>query len=203
MRIRIFPLRSDVIIAPWQKVVAAALVIAVGTGIFVISLRSAMQSATTAVLSFDPDIEGRNDPAFAHEVQPAVALAQSMLSEPVVLKLLSKAGASPSDAAVGIGEFRSRLELDEPAIRTLRVLYHDPDARRSRAVANAVAVAIAGWTPSSSAPIASAPLDSGQAAVPSSSSPTAPAGHTSRHLSNLAERLDATNQKIEKLTNAQ
>ena len=162
-----------------------------------------MQSATTAVLSFDPDIEGRNDPAFARAVQPAVALAQSMLSEPVVLKLLSKAGASPSDAAVGIGEFRSRLELDEPAIRTLRVLYHDPDARRSRAVANAVAVTIAGWTPSFSAPMASAPVDSGQAAVPSSPLPAAPAGHTRRHLNNLAERLDATNQKIEELTNAQ
>jgi hypothetical protein len=182
--------------------VAAALVIAVGTGIFVISLRSAMQSATTAVLSFDPDIEGRNDPAFARAVQPAVTLAQSMLSEPVVLKLLSKAGASPSDTAVGIGEFRSRLELDEPAIRTLRVLYHDPDARRSRAVANAVAITIAGWTPSFSAPSATTP---GQAAVPSSPTPAAPApaGHPSRHLSNLAERLDVTNQKIEELTNAQ
>ena len=200
MRIRIFSLRSDVI-PPWQKMVAAALVIAVGTGIFVISLRSAKQSAATAVLSFDPDIEGRNDPAFAHAVQPAVAVAQSMLSESVVLKLLSKAGASPSDPAFSIGEFRSRLELDEPAIRTLRVLYHDPDARRSRAVANAVAVAIAGWTPSFSAPIASAPLDFGPAAVPPSPPLAAPAGHRRRHLSNLAEQLDVTDQKIGELTN--
>src|SRR6202021_2068238 len=172
MRTRIVFPRSDAV-PRWQKIVAAAVAIAVGAGIFVIARRSAMQFAATAVLSFDPDAAGRNDAAVRHAGQPAIAVAQSMLSEPVVLQLPSRAGASPSGPAVGMGEFRSRLELDEPAVRTLRVLYHDPDGRRSRAVANAVAVAIAGWTPSSAAPAASAPLEAEAAAAPPSAAPAA------------------------------
>jgi hypothetical protein len=167
MRTRFISPRADAM-AWWRIGVLAVLAMAVGAGIFVFARRSAEQSAATAQLSFDPAAAIRNDAALAHARQPAVDAAQSILTESVVLDVLRKAGASPSDAIVGIGEFRSGLDLREPSVQTLRVLYRDPDPRKARIVANAVATAIAEWAPPALTQAAPSPA---AAAVESTSGP--------------------------------
>ncbi len=134
----------------WQFVVAAAVAIALGAGTFVLARRPATHFASVALLSFDPVVAGRNDPVIIHKSEPAVAVAQSMLTDTVVLELLRTPGLSSADSANGIGDFRARLELREPSPGSLRVLYHDPDSKRSRTMTNAVARTIAAWMPSAS-----------------------------------------------------
>jgi hypothetical protein len=206
MRITVVYPRLDAI-PRWQMVLAAFMAIAVGAGLFVFVWRSAERSAASALLSFDPAAAAANDTAIAHVSQPAIAVAQSMLTEATVLDLLRHAGITPSDPSVGIGEFRSRIELDEPSARTLRVLYREPDPRRSRAVANAIAAALAAWTPPAPLPSGSGPAAASQSAIPQ---PVAPAKSDSHHpgpessvfaaLANLEAKLAATNEKLADLS---
>jgi hypothetical protein len=131
----------------WRIGVLSLVAIAAGAGIFVLARRSAERSAETAELSFDSSVAARDDAAVAHATEPALTVAQSMLTETTVLDLLRQAGTYPSDPAVSIGEFRSRLELQQPSDGMLRVLYRDPDPRAARKLANAVATAIVEWKP--------------------------------------------------------
>lgn len=146
MRIRmIFPHLHAT--AVWRIGVLSLVAIAAGAGIFVLARRSAERSAETAELSFDSSVAAQDDAGVAHTTEPALTVAQSMLTETTVLDLLRQAGTYPSDPAVSIGEFRSRLELEQPSDGMLRVLYRDPDPRGARKLANAVATAIVEWKP--------------------------------------------------------
>jgi len=131
----------------WQFVVAAAVAIALGAGTFVLARRAATHFPSEALLSFDPAVAGRNDPVVLHKSEPALAVAQSMLTDAAVLELLRANGPSSADFANGLGDFRARLELRQPSPRSLRVLYHDPDSKRSRTMTNAIARTIAVWMP--------------------------------------------------------
>jgi hypothetical protein len=153
MPFRLFSPRSKAM-ALRRIAVLSALAIAAGAGIFLLVRRAAERSAATAVLSFDPAVAARNDAAISQAAQPAVAEADSMLTEAAILDVLRRAGAPVSDPAVDIGEFRSRLDLEEPSVETLRVRYYDPDSRQARIIVNTVASAIANWTPLPSAPSA-------------------------------------------------
>jgi hypothetical protein len=164
MRIRLISLRSQNT-RLWRFGVLTLVAIVLGAGIFGLVRRSAERSASTAVLSFDPSVAARNDAAITQAAQPAAAVAQSMLTESAVLDLLRKTGAPVSDPTVDLGEFRSRIDLQEPSLQRLQVRYRDPDPRQARVIADAVASAIANWTPSPPAPAAPQPAAASPPAV--------------------------------------
>jgi hypothetical protein len=147
------------VMARWI-VLVAMVALALGAGTFVVA-RSSVEQAATAELSFNPSAAYRDDSALTHTSQPAVVAAQSMLTQTVVLDLLKRvapsAGGSAADAADAVGEFRSGLDLEEPSLETLQVTDRDPDPQRARAVTNAVARALAEWTPPAAAPPARKP----------------------------------------------
>lgn len=125
-----------------HKLVAAGIAVIVGIGFFAWSHHDATQSATTAVLSFDTDAAWESVPRImsAHEKEPAVALAQSILSDEAV-KGLAQQTAVKSDAV----KFRSRLEMVQPSDKLLYVNYRDADRKLSAAAANAVANLLVTW----------------------------------------------------------
>jgi hypothetical protein len=205
MQIRAISSLSDAAAARWVGVLSVV-AIAVSVGVFLIARHSAERSAKTAELSFDSSMAARDDAAVAHATEPALTLAQSMLTETTVLDLLRQAGAYPSDAAVGIGEFRSHLELQQPSGNRLRIIYHDSNPLTARKVANAVAAAIVDWHPAVAYPPAAAqPLT---ATRPVRSVPARASSRTrvdSLHtayitLANLERQLAAANEKIEILS---
>ena len=126
-----------------QKVVAAGIAVAIGGGVFVLARYGEAKLATTAVLSFDASAVWQGEPGIMHATKPAVALAQSILSDDVITGLATKVGVK-GDAA----EFRSRLELVQPSTKMLSVNYEDADATISAATANAVANVLVTWMPS-------------------------------------------------------
>ena len=207
MRTRAISWLSDAAATRWVGVLSVV-AIAVSVGVFLIARHSAERSAKTAELSFDSSMAARDDAAVAHATEPALTLAQSMLTETTVLDLLRQAGAYPSDAAVGIGEFRSHLELQQPSGNRLRIIYHDSNPLTARKVANAVAAAIVDWHPAVAYPPAAAqPLT---ATRPVRSVPARASSRTrvdSLHtaditLANLERQLAAANEKIETLSRA-
>jgi hypothetical protein len=204
MRIRAISSLSDTT-AAWRLGVLSVLAIAVSVGVFWIARHNAERSAETAQLSFDASAAARADAAVAHASEPALTLAQSMLTETTVLNLLRQAGAYPSDPAVGIGEFRSHLQLQQPSGSLLRIVYHDSNPLTARKVANAVAAAIVNWRPAVAQSSAAA-----QQLTATSPAPSVPAYASSRThdstlraadraVANLERQLAATNEKIENL----
>jgi hypothetical protein len=205
MRTRVISWLSDATTA-WRVGVILAVAIAVGVGVFLIARHSAERSAETAELSFDSSVAARDDAAVVHASEPALTMAQSMLNETTVLDLLRQAGAYPSDPAVGIGEFRSRLELQRPSSNMLRIAYHDSNPLTARKVANAVAAAIVDWHPAVAYPPAAAqPLTTTR---PARSVPARASSRTQddalraayRTVAYLELQLAATNEKIENLS---
>ena len=191
--------------AVWRIGVLSLVAIAAGAGIFVLARRSAERSAETAELSFDSSLAARDDAELARSSAPALTIAQSMLTETTVLDLLRQAGNYPSDPAVSIGEFRSRLELEQPSDGRLRVLYRDPDPRGARKLANAVATAIVAWKPAESnrspaAPSQIAAQPAPRAPSPASAPPAGDALHMGyRRLAYLEGQLAAIELKLEDL----
>ena len=206
MRIRAISSLSDAT-AAWRVGVLSVVAIAVGVGVFFIARHSAERSAETAVLSFDSSVAARDNAAVAHAAEPALTLAQSMLTETTVLDLLRQAGAYPSDPAVGIGEFRSRLELQQQSGNMLRIVYHDSHPLTARKVANAIAAAIVNWHPAV-AYAATQPLTTTRGAL---SIPARTSSRTNddalrtayRTVAYLERQLTATNEKIENLSRMQ
>jgi hypothetical protein len=137
-----------------QKLVAGGIAVAIGSGLFLWSRYGATPPATTAVLSFDAGAARQVDPGVmnANAKGPAVALAQSILSDEAVRELAKQAGVSFSSNKSEVAEFRSRLVLAQTSARLLRVNYKDTDKKRSAAVANAVANVLVAWTPASVVP---------------------------------------------------
>jgi hypothetical protein len=201
MRTRVISPHSNAT-ALWRLSVLSVVAIAVGAGIFVLARRSAERSAETAELSFDSSVAARNDAAVAHATEPALTVAQSMLTETTVLDLLHQVGAYPSSPAVSIGEFRSRLDLQQPSDGMLRVFYRDTDPRTARKVANAVASAIVNWNPTeSNPPPVALPQISSVPALPARAHASArPPGEALRTayttLADLEGQLAATDEMI-------
>ena len=139
-----------------QKFVAGGIAVAIGSGLFLWSRYGATPPATTAVLSFDAGAARQTDPGVmnASAKEPAVALAQSILSDEAVRELAKQAGLSFSSDKSEVAEFRSRLDMAQTSARLLRVNYKDTDKKRSAAVANAVANMLVAWIPGSVVPTA-------------------------------------------------
>ena len=137
MRLSALPLR--------QKLVAGGIAVAIGSGLLVWS-RYAAPPATTAVLSFDADQAGTGA-MNANAKEPAVALAQSILSDEAVRGLAKQASVSFHSGKNEVVEFRSRLDMAQTSPGLLRVNYKDTDKKLSAAVANAVANTLVAWMP--------------------------------------------------------
>src|ERR1700679_3152945 len=188
--------------ALWRLSILSVVAIAVGAGIFVLARRSAERSAEAAELSFDSSVAARNDAAVAHATEPALTVAQSMLTESKVLDLLRQIGANPSSPEVSIGEFRTRLDLQQPSDDMLQVFFRDPDPRTARKVANAVASAIVNWNPAQLSPQAVAPpqISSVPALAARAHASQRPPGEALRTayttLADLEAQLTATDEKI-------
>jgi tetratricopeptide (TPR) repeat protein len=129
-----------------QKFVAAVIAIAIGGGFFAWSRRAAVPE-TPAVLSFDKRAAGQADPDVTHAKEPAIALAQSILSNEVARGLAKHAGVTFPGKEDDAAEFRSRLVLGQPSEKLLHISYRDADRKLSVAVANAVANLLAAWKP--------------------------------------------------------
>ena len=128
-----------------QKLVAGCIAVAIGSGLLVWS-RYAAPPATTAVLSFDADQAGTGA-MNAEAKEPAVALAQSILSDEAVRGLAKQASVSFHSGKNEVVEFRSRLDMAQASPGLLHVNYKDTDKKLSAGVANAVANTLVAWMP--------------------------------------------------------
>jgi hypothetical protein len=144
---------------------AALAALALGAGTFFFARRS-VERAATAELFFNPDAAYLDDSALTHSGQPAVAAAQSILTDAVVLDVLHQAGDSSANAAAATAEFRSDIEIKEPSLETLQLRYRDRDPRRAYTVANAVATALEEWAPPAPTRAASKPAAKAHLAAP-------------------------------------
>jgi hypothetical protein len=149
-----------------HKVTALLLAIAVAGGLHTWFRHNAVKASSAAELSFDADAARPIDPAVADSNQPAIKLAQSMLSDDVVTGLSKQAYLSASDIPGRMSEFRSRLELTQPSAQVLDVRFRDPDPDKATETANAVANALAAWTPPATLTPAPTPLSKPVAAPP-------------------------------------
>jgi uncharacterized coiled-coil protein SlyX len=187
-----------------QRLVAGGIAVAIGSGLFFWSRYGATLPAPTALLSFDANAARQADPRVmnANAKGPAVALAQSILSDEAVRELAEQAGVFFSSYKNEVAEFRLRLDLAQTSARLLRVNYKDTDKERSAAVANAVANLLAAWTPSSVVPTAtSAPSrPSAPSAMPAFAKPGRRRHsflHSQSHeLGELQEQLAAVDRKL-------
>ena len=139
LRFRALPLR--------HKIIAASVAVAITGGVYVVSKRGMTTSATTASLSFNPAVTRQIEPGVLDAKEPAVALAQSILSDDVIEAVSKQTGVSFSAVKNDVTEFRSHLEITQPSAKTLRVSYHDADQKKSITVVNTVAIILAAWTP--------------------------------------------------------
>lgn len=191
---------------------AALIAVAVAGGIHLWQTKKAAQSASSAELSLDPDAARKIDPGLADAAEPATALAQSYLSDPVIAGLSKQAWLSTADIPTRVGEFRSRLQLTQPSSGLLLVEFRDPDVTRSASTANAVARALVSWAPPSSAPAPTAaapPTPAPAAATPAPApapkpvaAPPQNSGALAAGLSALEAQLSSTNRKLDDLSSS-
>jgi hypothetical protein len=138
-----------------HKVIAVLLAAAVGGGVYTWMRRNANEKASTAELSFDMHAARRIDAGFVQASEPAVAFAQSVLTDQRIADLSKSAYLSTSEMMSRVGEFRSRLALTEskpPSGTVLEVQFRDPDATKAVETANMVAQALTKWVPSPNGP---------------------------------------------------
>lgn len=206
-----------------HKVIAFFIAIAVISG-FGWWQRNKIVSPSSAVLSFDPAQARLIDPGLASAAHPAAAFADSILSDQAVGALAAQAHLASSTAVARVGEFRSSLELSQPSPNTLVVRFVPGASGPSAATTNAVARALAAWTPSQTpapapATPATAPSFSGGSQPPATSTAatnqvqprnenqhpsTAPAPAATDHalsvsLGELQAQLSATNRDLDRL----
>jgi hypothetical protein len=129
-----------------RNLLAGGLAVAFGIGFFVWS----RYDTTTAVLSFDAGAARQAEPGVmtGNAKDPAVALAQSILSDEAVRELERQARVPFASSETNVEEFRSRLDIAQTSDKLLRVNYKDTDKKLSAAVANAVANMLVAWMPS-------------------------------------------------------
>jgi hypothetical protein len=130
-----------------HKVFAFLIAVAVAGALCGWQYRQGTAGTSTAVMAFDADAARQIDPGLAGAREPAVALADSILSDQAIATLAKQAQLSSSTDQGRIGEFRSGLELSQPSAKVLRVRYRGGSPGQAAAHANAVAEALAAWTP--------------------------------------------------------
>jgi hypothetical protein len=198
-----------------HKIIALLVAVAVAAGVHTWFNRNTAHSTSAAELSFDPTLAHGIDPGLADTSDPAVAVAQSMLTDQVIAGLSSSAYLSSSTMASRIGEFRSRLELTQPSAQSLLVRFHDTDPAKSAATANAVAKTLTA-PPSSAQPSTAQPQSSGTSTPPAVTPPSAPpaapakqpaappsdqsANSLSAALGDLAAQLSSTDRQLDRLS---
>ncbi|HEX3661489.1 MAG TPA: hypothetical protein VHU89_08650 [Acidobacteriaceae bacterium] len=171
------------------------------------------QSAQTATLAWDAGAARQIDPDLAGAADPAVATAQSILSDPVVARLAQSAPLPSSSSTTRIGEFRSRLQLRQSSAKLLQVRFLDASPEKAARTANAVAGAlVAGTRPPANAPPPSAPpavVPPAIATPPASAlktpvaRPSSDADHALAHsLAQLQAELSSTQHTLDSLSAA-
>ncbi len=164
-----------------HKFLAVLFAAAIAFGAHTWLTRTAAGTAGAAEMSFDPKTARHIDTGLGDAPEPAVATAQFILSDQVVEGLAKPAFLASSGMTTRVGEFRSRLEFTQPGPGVLDVSFRDQDPARSIATTNAVADALANWSPSFSAPApsnSSAPTQPAPSASPSPVSAGTPAAST-------------------------
>jgi predicted nucleic acid-binding Zn-ribbon protein len=184
-----------------QRLVAGGIAVVIGSGVFLWSRYGATPPATTAVLLFDAVAARQVDPGVmnAHAKEPAVALAQSILSDQAVKELAKQSGVSFASNQNEVAEFRSRLVLEQTSPRLLGLNYKDTDKKRSAMMANAVANLLVAWIPASSAvPTAtSAPSPGALSAKPAKSRRRRHSLHAQSHeLRELEKQVAGVDRKL-------
>ncbi|MGH9606962.1 MAG: hypothetical protein ACRD3N_14830 [Terracidiphilus sp.] len=197
-----------------HKVIALFIAAATFCLLWVWLSKKATESAS-AVLKFDPALAQNVDPGLMFARKPAIALADSILNDQTIAGLAKRAHLSSSTAASRIGEFRSGLELMQPSSRMLRVQFLGRDSGQSAANANAVAQALAAWTPSRvGMPVSAAhPQPVARPGAPAQrttaegqsrenqpvSAPSLPDHSLSDSLGEMSAQLAATNRDLDRL----
>ncbi len=199
---------------PGRHYIFALLFAAVaGCGVWAWLNQKAMESAS-AVLAFSPMLAQQAAPNLASAQKPAIALAESILNDQTIAGLAKQSQATPSTDANQIGEFRSGLELKQPTASVLMVRFVDSDPGDAAANANAVAQALAAWSPETGASAsatgpqtltpAAAPAPSKTAAPPSQENKPASAATPPHHalsdgLGEISAQLSTTDADMDRL----
>jgi hypothetical protein len=189
-----------------HKLIAVVVAVATACGLYAFLRYREAQQAFAASLSFDSAVAQQLDPAITRAPHPAVVLAQSILSDSLVVRLVPQAAHAASSTAQAIGEFRTRLELIQSTAGLLSVRYRDPDSGQAAATANAVAKALAEWAPSTSS--APPPAANAQPATAPGPAPAPASAATPRHaptaepslaaaLGELQAQLSAADQRVD------
>jgi hypothetical protein len=184
-----------------HKFVALLAAVGVAWGGHVWLQRRALQSANAAQLSFDSGAARAIDSGLATVHDPAVVLAQAVLTDSVVEKLCSSAPLATTSITNRLGEFRSRLQLSQSSPTTLDVRYLGPGNTSSEATADTVARAIAQWTFSrSAAPLEPSPAPARTAHESATTTPLAPISPAAPpHLRPNASALTASLRDLDEL----
>ncbi len=194
-----FPEHSSSV-APGHKLIALLIAAAVAVGFHTWFNRNGNRSASSAELSLDTAAARRIDPGLAAASEPAAAIAQSMLTDPIVAELSKSAYLSSSEMTTRIGEFRSRLDLTQPSAGLLRIQFHDADPAKSAATANAIAKALAAAS-RAAAPASPASLQSAPSVAPAARPATTHASQSDDSLAtalkNIAARLSSTDRELD------
>ena len=140
-----------------HKLLAVGVAVAIGSGLFILSRHAATQPLVPALLSFDESAAQEAAPEIARGKEPAVALAQSILTDEVLSGLANRPILSVFGQKSDPDQFRSRLQITQPSAKSLQLSYRDTNREFSTATANAVANLLVAWKPSPPAPPAPAP----------------------------------------------
>jgi hypothetical protein len=185
-------------------IIAVIFAVAAGWGVRAWLNHRATQSTETATLSWDASVARHVDPTLADAAEPAVALAQSILSDAVV-DGLARSASLPVSRAARIGEFRSRLELRQSSASLLQVGFHDANPEQAEKTTNAVAGALIAGTSapaSASAPVAPPHAEKPPAApvkAPVADPPSAAKTALASALGQMGTELSATQKKLDGL----
>lgn len=133
-----------------HKLIALLVAAAAACGLYAFLRYREAQLASAASLSFDASEARQLDPGLAQAAHPAVVFGESILTDSVIARLLPQTDLAGSSSGFATGEFRNRVELSQPTAGLLYVRYRDSDPGQAASAANAVAEALAAWTPSGS-----------------------------------------------------
>jgi len=153
-----------------HKLIAFVAAVGIAVGGHLLLQRRAVMNASAAELSFDAHAATAIDPGLASAHDPAVALAESVLTDAKVKQLAASAPTDASSITGRLGEFRSNLQLTQPSANMLEVRYFASGDALSYQAANMVARALAqsGFSRSG------APVDAAPAPAPPAPAPKAP-----------------------------
>jgi hypothetical protein len=159
-----------------HKLIALLIAAGIAFGGHVWLQRQAALSADAAQLSFDPHAARTIDSGLATVHDPAVVLAQSVLTDSVVEQLSSSAPLASTSLPSRLGEFRSHLQLTQLSASTLNVRFVGADNVPSDETADTIAQGIAKSTFSAyGAPLVTAPAPAKTAPAPPRATPPKPA----------------------------